>query len=180
MDDTGSLGQMNENFEDDIETQDFDDLIFALKTGGHFDPSEEEKPSFDQQEHFELRVKGITDRKIWFVAMNFKFLCVLCLIFVLVVPDADGFLWGRRRRRRRRRVPVGLCRRYGCWTHCGVRCRYIRGKFRCSRYCGRKCGWRLLPCRKGDEPEQDEPAYEDPVEDDPQLPEDPQALYQNN
>lgn len=60
-DDTGSFGQINDTFEDDIETQDFDDLIFALKTGGHFDPDEDEKPTPDRQEHFELRRISIPD-----------------------------------------------------------------------------------------------------------------------
>lgn len=65
MDDTGSLGQVNDNFEDDIETQDFDDLIFALKTGGHFDPTEDEKPTSERQEHFELRRISIPDTHLW-------------------------------------------------------------------------------------------------------------------
>lgn len=66
LDDTGSFGQVNETYEEDIETQDFDDLIFALKTGGHFDPDEDEKPPFpDRQEHFELRRISIPDTHLW-------------------------------------------------------------------------------------------------------------------
>lgn len=68
LDDTGSFGQVNETYEEDIETQDFDDLIFALKTGGHFDPDEDEKPSLsdrDRQEHFELRRISIPDTHLW-------------------------------------------------------------------------------------------------------------------
>ena len=66
MDDTGSFGQVNDTFEDDTETQDFDDLIFALKTGGHFDPNEDEKPATNgHQEHFELRRISIPDTHLW-------------------------------------------------------------------------------------------------------------------
>lgn len=49
MDDTESLGRVNEMYEDDDENQHFDDLIFALKTGGQFEPTrdDEKEPEMD-------------------------------------------------------------------------------------------------------------------------------------
>ena len=49
MDDTESLGRVNEMYEEDDENQDFDDLIFALKTGGQFEPTrdDEKEPELD-------------------------------------------------------------------------------------------------------------------------------------
>lgn len=64
MDDTGSLGRVNETFDDEMETQDFDDLIFALKTGGNFDSEldDEKDPQYGRgAEHFELRRISIPD-----------------------------------------------------------------------------------------------------------------------
>jgi G-protein coupled receptor 98 len=65
MDDTGSIaGRMNETFEDEIETQDFDDLIFALKTGGNFDSGHDDEKDLHlgrDEEHFEMRRISIPD-----------------------------------------------------------------------------------------------------------------------
>ena len=53
MDDTESLGRVNEMYEDDDENQDFDDLIFALKTGGQYDQTRDDEkiPELDFDEH---------------------------------------------------------------------------------------------------------------------------------
>ncbi|XP_048584248.1 adhesion G-protein coupled receptor V1 isoform X2 [Nematostella vectensis] len=66
MDDSNSIGRVNETYEDDIETDDFDDLIFALKTGGNFDDytRDEKDPDFDLghgDEHYEMRRISIAD-----------------------------------------------------------------------------------------------------------------------
>lgn len=68
MDDTESLGRVNEMYEDDdFENHDFDDLIFALKTGGQYDqtPDDEKVPEMDGDghrfEHFEPRRISIAD-----------------------------------------------------------------------------------------------------------------------
>lgn len=67
MDDTESLGRVNEMYEDDFENQDFDDLIFALKTGGQFEPThdDEKEPEMDVDgrghEHFAPRRISIAD-----------------------------------------------------------------------------------------------------------------------
>jgi len=45
LDDTDSLARVNDGFDDDDENQDFDDLIFALKTGGQYEGS----PTRDDQ-----------------------------------------------------------------------------------------------------------------------------------
>ena len=39
LNDTDSLEQVNYAYEDDYDTRDFDDLIFALKTGSQFEPT---------------------------------------------------------------------------------------------------------------------------------------------
>ena len=69
MDDTESLGRVNEMFEDDDDTRDFDDLIFALKTGGQYDREptrdDEKEPQLDSggqgEEHYEMRRISIAD-----------------------------------------------------------------------------------------------------------------------
>ena len=68
MDDTESLGRVNEMYEDDdFENQDVDDLVFALKTGGQYDqtPDDEKVPEMDVDghrfEHFEPRRISIAD-----------------------------------------------------------------------------------------------------------------------
>ena len=67
LDDTESLGRVNEMYEDDYETRDFDDLVFALKTGGQYDQEptrdDEKEPERDisGQEHYELRRISIAD-----------------------------------------------------------------------------------------------------------------------
>jgi len=94
--------------------------------------------------------------------MNFKFLIVMCVIFVLIIPDADA-LWGRRRRRRRK-PPVGhLCRKFGCGIKCGIRCTFVGGHRICKHYCHRVCGWHIVPCGKRDAPELDEATNDDDV-----------------
>lgn len=115
-----------------------------------------------------------------FTKMNFKYLVALCLIFVLVVPDADSWLWGRRRRRRRVPVPGPKpCRRHMCWRHCGVRCRYRFGKLKCTPYCRRLCGWKTVPCGKRDEPEQDDASFDEPKDNEPQIQNGPETEYQD-
>ena len=67
MDDTESLGRVNDMYEDDYETRDFDDLVFALKTGGQYDQEptrdDEKEPERDisGQEHYGLRRISIAD-----------------------------------------------------------------------------------------------------------------------
>ena len=69
MDDTDSLGRVNEMYEDDdFENRDLDDLVFALKTGGQFEREptyDDEKPELDGsgqgQEHYEMRRISIAD-----------------------------------------------------------------------------------------------------------------------
>lgn len=69
MDDTDSLGRVNEMYEDDdFENRDLDDLVFALKTGGQFErepTDDDEKPELDGsgqgQEHYEMRRISIAD-----------------------------------------------------------------------------------------------------------------------
>ncbi|XP_068693739.1 adhesion G-protein coupled receptor V1-like isoform X3 [Montipora foliosa] len=69
LDDTDSLGRVNEMYEDDLENQDFDDLIFALKTGGQYegDPTRDEDkvPEMDSgrfgDDPFGLRRISIAD-----------------------------------------------------------------------------------------------------------------------
>ena len=69
LDDTESLGRVNEMYEDDLENQDFDDLIFALKTGGQYegDPTRDDDkvPEMDSgrfgEDPFGLRRISIAD-----------------------------------------------------------------------------------------------------------------------
>lgn len=67
MDDTESLGRVNEMYEDDDENMDFDDLIFALKTGGQYEQTldDEKIPELDfdghEHEHFAPRRISIAD-----------------------------------------------------------------------------------------------------------------------
>lgn len=65
LDDTESLGRVNEMYEDDDDTQDFDDLIFALKTGGHFEPTLDEEKDLDLgdqgDEQYAMRRISIAD-----------------------------------------------------------------------------------------------------------------------
>lgn len=67
LDDTESLGRVNEVYEDDYDTQDFDDLIFALKTGGQFEPTldVEKEPELDGagqgDEQYAMRRISIAD-----------------------------------------------------------------------------------------------------------------------
>ena len=65
MDDTESLGRVNEMYEDDDDTQDFDDLVYALKTGGQFDRTldDEKDPDLGDQgeEHYAMRRISIAD-----------------------------------------------------------------------------------------------------------------------
>lgn len=69
MDDTDSLGRVNEMYEDDdFENRDLDDLVFALKTGGQFEREptyDDGKPELDGsgqgQEHYEMRRISIAD-----------------------------------------------------------------------------------------------------------------------
>ncbi|KAJ7390548.1 maintenance of organ identity [Desmophyllum pertusum] len=67
LDDTESLGRVNEMYEDDYDTQDFDDLIFALKTGGQFEPTldVEKEPELDGagqgDERYAMRRISIAD-----------------------------------------------------------------------------------------------------------------------
>lgn len=69
MDDTDSLGRVNEMYEDDdFENRDLDDLVFTLKTGGQFEREptyDDEKPELDGsgqgQEHYEMRRISIAD-----------------------------------------------------------------------------------------------------------------------
>ena len=67
MDDTESLGRVNEMYEDDDENQDFDDLIFALKTGGQYEQKHDDDKiselDFDGHghEHFAPRRISIAD-----------------------------------------------------------------------------------------------------------------------
>ena len=67
LDDTESLGRVNDMYEDDFETRDFDDLIFALKTGGQYDreptPDDEKQPDRDddgQREERYARIRRIS------------------------------------------------------------------------------------------------------------------------
>ena len=71
MNDSGSFqGRVNEGYGDEPESQDFDDLIFALKTGGNFNPSpDEEKDLGDFElaptsEHYQVRRISIADTHI--------------------------------------------------------------------------------------------------------------------
>lgn len=65
MDDTESLGRVNEMYEDDDDTQDFDDLVYALKTGGQFDRTldDEKDPELGDhgEEHYAMRRISIAD-----------------------------------------------------------------------------------------------------------------------
>ena len=67
LDDTESLGRVNEMYEDDSENQDIDDLVFALKTGGQFELTrdDEKEPELDGggqgEEHYEMRRISIAD-----------------------------------------------------------------------------------------------------------------------
>lgn len=70
LDDTESLGRVNEMYEDDYDTRDFDDLIFALKTGGQYEREpthdDEKEPELDSgdgqgEEHYEMRRISIAD-----------------------------------------------------------------------------------------------------------------------
>ena len=69
MDDTDSLGRVNEMYEDDdFENRDLDDLVFALKTGRQFEREpihDDEKPELYEsgqgQEHYEMRRISIAD-----------------------------------------------------------------------------------------------------------------------
>ena len=68
MDDTESLGRGNEMYEDDdFENQDFDDLIFALKTGGQYDQTPDDEKVLEMDidgqghEHFAPRRISIAD-----------------------------------------------------------------------------------------------------------------------
>ena len=67
LDDTEILGRVNEMYEDDYETRDFDDLVFSLKTGGQYDQEptrdDEKEPERDigGQEQYELRRISIAD-----------------------------------------------------------------------------------------------------------------------
>ena len=69
LDDTESLGRVNDMYEDDFETRDFDDLIFALKTGGQYDreptPDDEKQADRDDdgqgEEHYGIRRISIAD-----------------------------------------------------------------------------------------------------------------------
>lgn len=51
LDDTDSLARVNDGYVDDDENQDFDDLIFALKTGGQYEGTptrdDEKDPDMD-------------------------------------------------------------------------------------------------------------------------------------
>lgn len=68
MDDTESLARVNEMYEDDdYENQDFDDLIFALKTGGQYEQSRDDEKIPEMEidghvhEHFAPRRISIAD-----------------------------------------------------------------------------------------------------------------------
>lgn len=68
MNDSGSFqGRVNEGYGDEPESQDFDDLIFALKSGGNFNPSpDDEKDLGDFElaptsEHYQVRRISIAD-----------------------------------------------------------------------------------------------------------------------
>lgn len=65
LDDTDSLGRVNEMYEDDDDTQDFDDLIIALKTGGQFEPTMDEEKDLDMgdpgDEQYAMRRISIAD-----------------------------------------------------------------------------------------------------------------------
>lgn len=67
LDESGSIaGRPNETFEpDDLDNTDFDDLIFALKTGGQFEPSrdvdDKDVDVSQGEEHFEMRRISIAD-----------------------------------------------------------------------------------------------------------------------
>ena len=65
LDDTDSLGRVNEMYEDDDDTQDFDDLIIALKTGGQFEPTLDEEKDLDMgdpgDEQYAMRRISIAD-----------------------------------------------------------------------------------------------------------------------
>ena len=68
MDDTESLGRVNEMYEDDdYENQDFDDLIFALKTGSQYEQTRDDEkiPEMDidgrGHEHYAPRRISIAD-----------------------------------------------------------------------------------------------------------------------
>ena len=67
---SSTRGFVNELYDDDPDTQDFDDLIFALKTGGHFTPSEHEDQELEDKrnpspplptEHYGVRRIEIAD-----------------------------------------------------------------------------------------------------------------------
>ncbi|KXJ22719.1 hypothetical protein AC249_AIPGENE10853 [Exaiptasia diaphana] len=112
--------------------------------------------------------------------MNVKVLLVLCLIFVLLVPDADSFFW----RRRRRRHVMRYCYRRRCTMICGRRCSGWYKYRRCRRRCKPKCYTRKERCYgKRDEPDQDEPwpDNDEPFANEPEVPFDQdQALYEAN
>lgn len=65
LDDTDSLGRVNEMYEDDDDTQDFDDLIIALKTGGQFESTMDEEKDLDMgdpgDEQYAMRRISIAD-----------------------------------------------------------------------------------------------------------------------
>lgn len=69
LDDTDSLGRGNDAYDDDDENQDFDDLIFALKTGGQYEGNptrdDEKDPDMDSSrfggDQFGLRRISIAD-----------------------------------------------------------------------------------------------------------------------
>lgn len=65
LDDTDSLGRVNEMYEDDDDTQDFDDLVIALKTGGQFEPTMDEEKDLDMgdpgDEQYAMRSISIAD-----------------------------------------------------------------------------------------------------------------------
>ena len=71
LDESGSLGgKVNEVYEpDDLDNNDFDDLIFALKTRGQYEPTQDQRdgdlPPDDSDEHFEMRRISIADTHLW-------------------------------------------------------------------------------------------------------------------
>ncbi|XP_031572947.1 EF-hand calcium-binding domain-containing protein 1-like [Actinia tenebrosa] len=85
--------------------------------------------------------------------MNLKVIFILCLVAVLLFPDAEG--WWRRRRSSRRRQSCN----WHCYPKChGYECKYKNGAISCYKLCKTVCstvcsGKREVPAEEvpGDE-----------------------------